>query len=448
MFIRQTIIAAVLAFISADSVLASELPKLSVTEAIQLGLKQNHKIQAAGFMADAAQAEAASASLHYLPSITAEESWIRSNMPVNTFMMKLNQGRFTQQDFEISKLNDPSPIGDFRTSITIEQPLLAPKAWAADKVASLGAEQQKLASRLTKEQIAFQIFLQYLEVQKAHARLETARTALEEAEESRRQARVRTTAGLGLKSDELRAATHLAGMEQQMISAENNLILARLQLGLAIGADAGEEFETEAVRFEASNKAELEQLLHDAQQTRLDIKVAEQGKDRADAAVWQARSDFLPTVGAIGSWQMNHNRTPFGKDHDSWMLGVALRWNIFDGLRTVHGSRQASASQAAAGQQLEQTRKEISYQVQEAWLRKQEATKHHQVAQAALEAAEEATRILSRRFDNALATMVELLDARTALNQARANLVESEAASSRATGYLYHVTGTFLKEVH
>jgi len=43
--------------------------------------------------------------------------------------------------------------------------------------------------------------------------------------------------------------------------------------------------------------------------------------------------------------------------------------------------------------------------------------------------------------------MVELLDAQNALNQARANLVESEANLMLAAGRLYQVAGIFLKEV-
>jgi len=161
----------------------------------------------------------------------------------------------------------------------------------------------------------------------------------------------------------------------------------------------------------------------------------------------QARSGFLPAVGAVGAWQMNDKNSPFGRDHDAWMVGVSLRWNVFDGFRTWYGSGQAQASRSAANELLEQTRKEVSYQVHEAWLRRVEAEKRREVASSAVAAADEATRLLAKRFDNALATMVELLDAQSALNQARANLVESDANLMLATGRLYHAAGIFLKEV-
>ena len=54
-----------------------------------------------------------------------------------------------------------------------------------------------------------------------------AQQAVAEASEHVRLAGVRNVSGLGLKSDELRARTYLAEMEQQSISAKNGLFLAR-----------------------------------------------------------------------------------------------------------------------------------------------------------------------------------------------------------------------------
>ena len=445
MQVKQIITGGMVLILMSGAGYAADLQRLSVQEAITRGLERNNQLRSVRYQAEAARSGAAQASLHYLPSVTLEESWSRSNVPVNTFMMKLNQGRFNPAD--MNTLNNPAPISDFRTAVTVEQPLLVPAAWAGRKVARHGAERQEAAAEQTNQQITFQIFQIYLEVQKAHAFLGATEKALEEARESRRQAVVRTAAGLGLKSDELRAGTQLATMEQQKISAANNLTLARMQLALATGGQPGDEVEAaEPVKLKLSAQ-DINGLIGLAQQNRRDLQVAERGKEQADAVLLQAKAGFLPSVGAYGSWQMNDQNTLFGRDHDSWMAGVSLRWNLFDGFRTWHGTGQAKAARSAAVEQLEQTRKEVSYQVHEAWLRRIEAEKRHEVASSAVAAAEEATRLLSKRFENALASMLELLDAQSALNQARAGLVESENNLVLATGRLYHVAGIFMKEV-
>lgn len=425
---------------------AGALERITLQEAVNRSLQKNSLVRAAGHQAEASRAGAAAASLHYLPSVTLEESWSRSNVPVNTFMMKLNQGRFTNQDFIVSNLNNPSPVSDFKTAVTVEQPLLVPGAWAGSAAARHGAGRQEAVSELVRQQIAFQVFQQYLAVHAAKAHLQSAEKALEEARESRRQAMVRHEAGLGLKSDELRAATHLAAMEQQQISAANNVTLSRMQLALTTGGQPEDELDTAEIA-PLPQPASVEALVSRALQERQDLKAAERGREQAEAAVYQARAGFLPTVGAFGSWQMHDATTPLGRDHDAWAVGVSLRWNLFDGFRTWHADGQARATRNAASEQLEQSRKEIRYQIHEAWKRHQEAEKRHAVAASAVHAAEEAVRLLARRFENGLATMVELLDAQSALNQARANLVESEASLQLAKGRLYERAGIFLKEV-
>lgn len=423
------------------------VPQLTLREAIAQGLERNHQGRAARFQAEAARSGATAAALHYLPSITLEETWTRSNMPVTTFMMKLNQGRFANQDFAISRLNDPAPVNDFKSAVTVEQPLFMPEASAARRGARYGAEHQEAIAEQTREQVAFRIFQHYLSVQQAKALLQATETAVAEARESRRQAAVRMAAGLGLKSDELRAATHLAATEQQAISAANNLTLARMQLALALGGQYGEQLDAvEDVSIRPPDQ-QPDQLVALAQHQRRDLLASERSKDQADAALLQSRARFLPTIGAFGSWQMNDHSRPLGQEHDSWVAGVSARWNLFDGFRTWHNNSQSLASRSAAIELLTQTRKEVGYQVHEAWLRQQEAEKRLTVARGAVAAAEEATRLLAKRFDAALATMLELLDAQSALNQTRATLVESETALTLATGRVYYAAGTFLKEV-
>jgi outer membrane protein TolC len=447
MQVKQIMLVGLISLVTGANAHASEIQRITLREAITQGLERNNQARSARFQAESARSGASAASLHYLPSVTVEEAWSRSDLPVNTFMMKLNQGRFTNQDFDAAKLNNPAPVSDFKTIVSVEQPILVPSAWAGQKVAQRGAERQEAVAEQSRQQTAFQIFQFYLEVQKAHAQLKATVKALDEARESKRQAMVRTAAGLGLKSDELRATTQLAAMEQQNISAANNLTLARMQLALATGGQPGDELDVaESVQLKRPER-ELAGLIGLAQQERSDLRASERGKEQADAALLQARSGFLPAVGAIGAWQMNDKNSPFGRDHDAWMVGVSLRWNIFDGFRTWHGSGQAQASRSAANELLEQTRKEVSYQVYEAWLRRIEAEKRREVASSAVAAADEATRLLAKRFDNALASMVELLDAQSALNQARANLVESDANLMLATGRLYHSAGIFQKEV-
>lgn len=426
---------------------ADEIRRLSLNEAIEEGLAQNRQVKAAHYQAQAANAAARVAGAHYWPLLAFEESINAANTPTRTFMMKLDQARFTQNDFQINNLNHPATVSDFRTAVIWEQPLFVPAAFAERRMARQDAEQQQLAGAGTREQIAFRIFQTYLEVHKAKAHLQAVEQALLEARESRRLAQVRTSAGLGLKSDELRAETHQAAIEQQLLSARNTLTLARLQLGILIGRDPDQEIDTTPLGQLPPQNVSSQQLTDTALARRSDLLQAQAGFERADAARSAARSTYLPTVAGFASYQLNDHRNPFRPENDSWMAGVTLRWNLFDGFRRENRHEQASASRAASAELLEQTRREVLYQVKESILRQQEAEKRHEVARSSVAAAQEAARLLSRRFENALATMVELLDAQSALNQARAGLVESDAGRYLAAGRVWYAAGIFVQEV-
>jgi outer membrane protein TolC len=190
-----------------------------------------------------------------------------------------------------------------------------------------------------------------------------------------------------------------------------------------------------------------DQVISEALLNRIEIKKSQADLEKSDAALKLARSEYLPTVGTFASYQLNAKDAPFTTDNDAWTAGVSLKWNIFDGFHGYSERKRAVSGQSAAREMLESSTKDIRYQLKESYLRRDEAGKHLDVARHAVLDAEETVRLLAKRYENSLATMVELLDAQTALNQARANLVETEAGYALAGGRVYFMTGTFVKEM-
>jgi outer membrane protein TolC len=90
---------------------------------------------------------------------------------------------------------------------------------------------------------------------------------------------------------------------------------------------------------------------------------------------------------------------------------------------------------------------DVRYQVRESYLRRKEVGKQLEVARHTVLDAEETVRLLAKRYENSLATMVELLDAQTVLNQAMAGLIDAETGYALAGGRIYYTTGTFIKEM-
>lgn len=420
---------------------------VTLREAINRALKGNHILQAAGLERRAAEEDAAASRSRYLPRISFQSGAVLSNTPSRVFMMKLDEGRINPAtDFSKDSLNHPEPRGDFSSAVMLEQPLLDFGISADAAIAGKNAESAALSLQASREQIAFGVYLAYLEVRRARAYADIADQAVADAKEHGRLAALRERDGIGLKSDQLRAVTELSEAEQRAVTAKNDLLLARLRLNLAVGGREGETLdigETPALPGPTPADADLGPI---AQQSRPELKIAEKTVEKGELAVRRAKAAYLPTIYAHASYQINDRDVPFGWDNDSWTVGIGLRWDLFDGTRRRHEKTKAELNKEAAAALLTEGRKQVALQVTESDLRRREAGLKIDSARAALKAAEEGMRLITLRFQNGLSSMVELLDAEAALNRSRANVVEVENALLAATGDLYYKAGIFLKE--
>lgn len=444
MIFRLVVFALILGVVS---VARAAEPSVTFREALILALERNHLVSGAAYEKEAAEHAAAATRSRYLPRITFDETFGASNSPTRTFMMKLDQGRFTQDDFLLGNLNSPSVRSDFRTMVSVEQPLVDFGIGYAREAAVREAEAEGRLFERRRDDVGFAVYAACLAVQRARAVLDAAEKETAEAREHLRVTKARSDEGAGLRSDELRARTYLSEAEERTITALNDLKLARMRLALAVGGGTGESLDIREELKGEPLRMQEEELVRTALASRQDLKGAEKGVERAEAGVALASSAWLPTLYAGASYQMNDRDIPFGRDNDAWNAGVTLRWELFDGMRRCDETARARASRDAAAQYLEQFRKEVALQVRESILRRAEAGKRLEVARHSFLAAEEGMRLVKKRFEGGLATLVELLDAQTALNRSRSGLVERETDLLLATARIYHAAGIFLKEM-
>ena len=421
--------------------------QLTLKESIALALQKNNLVKAAGFSASAADSGIEIAKSRYYPTLSFEESFTTSNSATQNFMMKLDQGRFTQNDFQISNLNQPSSWSDFRTTLSFQQPLYVPSLTPLKELAVKDSEKSRLELEAIRQDVAFQVFRLYLEVRKSDARLKAAEKAAADARENMRLATVRNAAGVGLLSDELRARTHQSMMEQQFITAHNNLALAGMRLAMLIGADEGQLFDLSSLPDRISVPVLNDDLIRAATEDKIEMKLSRTDLEKSGAALKLAKSSYYPTVGAFASYQLSGKEAPLAADNNAWMAGINFKWQLFEGFRSNHERSRAASAQSANREIMENRAKEVRYQLKESYLRRDETGKRLEVARHALLDAEETVRLITRRFENSLATMLDLLDAQNALNQIRADLAETEAAYLLAGGRVYLEAGTFLKEM-
>ena len=416
---------------------------MTLQTAVARALDSNHEITAFSNSLAAQKEDIGIARSNLMPKLTLEERILRTNNPTYVFMAKLNQHRFTEQDFAIDSLNDPAPETDFQTSLAVFQPLLARQAAVGVDMSTTAYAAKKEEYYRKQEAVALAVARTYLMAQMAEEYISVARKGVDDASEHLRIAKLIYKNGLGLYADTLRAATAVTEAEQKLVSAEKNLKVAQRSLGLLLGLEepihtTGDEFELTLGELEYYSKNAAAR--RDIQSMQLHVENARNNLKLSEAA-------YIPTLGVGSSYQLNDSEVPFGSEGDSWQVFALFKWELFDGSKRHHEKQKAHYQMAETREHLAQLMDAATFQVYESYLGVEEARKNYELAKSALTTAEEGQRLVSIRYENSLSPLVDLLDAQVSLDQARTNVLVREKEQQLATLKLFFDSGTILQEL-
>ena len=114
----------------------------------------------------------------------------------------------------------------------------------------------------------------------------------------------------------------------------------------------------------------------------------------AEAMVRAARGGRLPTVNAFDSYQYDRG-WQLRRDADSWMAGVSVDLNVFDGGQTSGKIRQATAELEQVKEMLRKAALGLGLEVEQARLAHEEAVERLAVTARAVAQAEERSPLFS-----------------------------------------------------
>ncbi len=394
--------------------------EVTLHEALRAAIRQRPQALAARADARAAREDAQAARAHLLPRLSLQENFLITDEPAASLFIDLNQESLELSN-DAGAYNFAPTRHDFETRLTLDQPLFDPELWYGRRRARAGARAAAASAAWSAEEAAFAAFRAYLQLQQAAAARQWARSSQEQALETERRARERYQAGVGLKADHLRARVALSESERRVLAADNDLILARHALAIAMGqpgsepsvaAPVGEDLFLETPTGPVDARADLAALQHRVQQNR--------------EAVAQSRGAYWPRWNLSASYALHDGDAPFGTDAGSWRLWTGLSWELFDGNQRSHRLAAARAREQAAAAQLEEARNQADLRLEQARLRAEEARSRLATARVAVSEAEESLALLRQRFASGLAPLTDLLGVQAALDRARWDLLRAE----------------------
>jgi len=396
---------------------------LTLSRAVEIALRKNPATEAAAFGRTLADAQLQEARSGRKPLLQASETLTNSNNPVFVFGTLLEQGRFGAQNFAINSLNNPDPLTNFRSAVTLHIPLFDQRQ-TETRIAQAKIRQQQADQKtdLVEQQLRFEVIRSYYNVLLSQARVRVADEAVKTAEADIKRARDLFETGITVHSDLLAAEVQLAEFRQQKIQASAESTTARAALNTALGLPIESPQTLSGELVERSFTLEsAEGLLSQVLQDRPDYQQAISSVQVSNAQIRGARGEWLPrvdafaTAGASARYLVNSGSTDYA-------AGATVTFNVFDAGRKARLD-QARASESIARAEAEQLANQIRFEVVRAYQQYLSARERPAVVAEVSAQASETLRIVQDRYHSGLTTITELLRAETALVRARTDVL-------------------------
>jgi TolC family type I secretion outer membrane protein len=409
-------------FISAKASIAQSisLPEsLTLSEAIKKAVEQNPEIKAARFQVEMIKSEVTQARSGFFPQLYFTETFNRTTNPMWATGAKMLQGDLTQADFDLDELNDPDAISNFTSAVSMSWSIYkGGQTWIGWKQAQQNHAAASLMLKRARQEIISKTAKAYVGLLLTQENLVVIVQTLETAKANLKMVRSRFDSGFVVKSDFLRANVRIAELEQQRLEAESQVKVAQAMLNAAMGMTGNKPLHL-VTPFKKckETKGPVERWINIALSNRADLEKMRYQEDIAKKEIDKSRAGHLPDLELVGNYEINSE--DYSDTENNYAIGAVMHLNLFSGHRISAKAKAAKSSFLRIQEFRKGMELNVGVQAQESFLKAQSAWKRIQVAKTAVEQAKEGVRIVRNRYNNGLLTIVGLLDAEVAYQQAR-----------------------------
>lgn len=418
----------------------AEVIRLTCDEVVARALAVSHAADAASHQTAAAAAATAAADAARLPVVTVGATVAeRSSVPEYRLPLTL--------DGQPGPLLMPDIRTTFAASLAGQQTLYAGGAIRASRRAAREDLRAGEASQeVTSAEVRLQARTSYWDAVDAEARLEAARSARSRADRVVVDAQALLDAGMAVRADLLAAQERAASARLTVIRTESAAAIARARLASLLHLTARDvfEFADAPISKLPPQPAPLADLQRSATAR---PELAEVDARLAALASRETLSlaAIRPAVSLAAQWDLgrpNSRYFPLTDEwNDSWSVGLAATWKLFDGGRAAADAAAARATARALASSGEELRRAIDFEVEASRRRLTDALAAVEAADAAVAAASARQSAAAERMAAGLATMVEVLDAEAALAAAEQSGIEVRAGAWLAAAALDRAVG-------
>lgn len=237
----------------------------------------------------------------------------------------------------------------------------------------------------------------------------------------------RFAAGTVPRFNVLRAEVAVANARPQLIRARNAERIAKNRLvdllGYNLSSVIGEDVPVQLTdKLDAAGyEIELSSAIGQALEKRPELGVLRKAEALQAEGVVNASAGYKPSVQIFGGYGARNSSftSDLTTERHGWLAGAQLSWDIFDGMLTRGKVMEAKAVHQKSQTELADTSRRIELEVRTAYSDFIEAREVLESQKKVQEQAEESLRLAKARADAGTGTQLDVLNAETALTEAR-----------------------------
>jgi outer membrane protein TolC len=437
--IRHIVKLTLITFLFPALLQAQSVKKISLAEAIDLGITNSKNLKLAQNKIDEAAIKLDIVNDNALPNASASFLYNHAEIPTN--ILSIGGG---------NPIHLPSRADAFVGTASIQELVYGGnKLKYAKESTKLLTNIVRLDLEKNKEEVAYAVINAYFSLYKLMESKKVIAQNLESIAGQLKQAEQFFAQGIVTKNDVLRFQLQQANVGLTALEIENNRKIVNYNLDILLGLVEDTEIVVEENDFTLKAVDSFSSYVDNALANRQELQQLALQNKVADFNIKSIRADKLPTVGVGANLYYINPSGSFIPPSNQFImpvtLGATISWNVANLWKNKNKVAEAVIQQKELGIQknilTDQLKTEINKNYQNYLLAVQKIS----VLQTSIAQATENDRLLASKYKNNIVSVTDRIDAETLLYQAKINLEIAKADAGLAYYTLLKSTGKISK---
>jgi outer membrane protein len=402
---------------------------LTLDQAIQLVRKNNPALKAAAEEITAADARITQSRSAYFPQISASAgyTWLDT-------VSKIDLGSGVMQFM---------PNDNYDAKVTAKATLLDfGKRGTTVNLARSGKKTAEQSLELARRELSFQTVQLFYGILFLQENLRVEEKEIAALNKALDYTTKRYQSGAATRFDVLSTEVRIAAARNKTLDIEHELRRSQLTLRRLTGITENAPLSLQG-SFALTPKAPANSgLVAQALEQRLELQLSRENEAAAKLHRSLAMKQGLPVVTGSISWGVTNGYQPdIDEMRNNVAAGLHLEIPLFNGFRTSAERQESTALMRAATQRRIDTEQQVKTDVEETVHALQTASEKITTTEVQVQQAELAARHVRARYENGMATALDLLDTEAALSQAELARLQAAYAYVMNSYTLKRATG-------